>query len=121
MRAGAQEEKAMSEDLVNEAKSLLTWLDGWGDGPNWSDASGATVPVVKASLRRVLDYVIAHPPPKATEWFGVWAMRDGYDGHWHQMHGGSRGANDDLETTEAEARRTCAALNSTGGYSTWRK
>ena len=45
-------------DMKTEARSLLEWLDGWGDGPNWSDASGATVPVVKASLRRVLEYVL---------------------------------------------------------------
>jgi hypothetical protein len=45
-------------DVKTEARSLLEWLNGWGDGPNWSDASGATVPVVKASLRRVLEYVL---------------------------------------------------------------
>lgn len=45
-------------DMQREATSLLEWLSGWGDGPNWSDASGATVPVVKESLRRVLEYVV---------------------------------------------------------------
>ena len=49
---------AMSDEMRAEARSLLTWLDSWGDGPNWSDASGATVPVVKEGLRRVLEHVV---------------------------------------------------------------
>ena len=48
----------MSDEMRAEARSLLTWLDSWGDGPNWSDASGATVPVVKEGLRRVLEHVV---------------------------------------------------------------
>lgn len=48
----------MSDEMRTEARSLLTWLDSWGDGPNWSDASGATVPVVKEGLRRVLEHVV---------------------------------------------------------------
>ena len=43
--------------------------------------------------------------------YGVWAMREGYEGHWHLLRGGSRGKNDDLETTKTEAERTCKALN----------
>lgn len=49
----------MAGDVKSEARSLLEWLGGWGDGPNWSDASGATVPVVKESLRRVLEHVVS--------------------------------------------------------------
>ena len=41
-------------------------------------------------------------------WYGVWAMRDGYAGHWHRLHDGSH---EDLETTLTEATRVCAALN----------
>lgn len=41
-------------------------------------------------------------------WFGVWAMREGYAGHWHRLHDGSHA---DLETTRTEAERVCAALN----------
>jgi len=36
------------------AKSLREWLSSWGAGPNWSDASGETVPIVKASLLTLL-------------------------------------------------------------------
>jgi ferredoxin len=49
----------MSDPVVTEANSLLEWLNGWGDAPNWSDSTGMTVPVVKASLRRVLERVVA--------------------------------------------------------------
>ena len=52
----------MAGDVKSEARSLLEWLSGWGDGPNWSDASGATVPVVKESLRRVLEHVVSPKP-----------------------------------------------------------
>jgi hypothetical protein len=57
LRAKEDEMAVEKVDVKAEARSLLEWLDGWGDGPNWSDASGATVPVVKASLRRVLEHV----------------------------------------------------------------
>jgi hypothetical protein len=50
-------------DVKTEARSLLEWLSGWGDGPNWSDTSGATVPIVKESLRRVLTYVMSEGIP----------------------------------------------------------
>jgi hypothetical protein len=53
----------MANDVKTEARSLLEWLAGWGDGPNWSDASGATVPVVKESLRRVLEHVVSEGIP----------------------------------------------------------
>jgi hypothetical protein len=35
-----------------------------------------------------------------TEWFSVWVMRDGYEGHWHPV-----------ATTRTEAERVCKALN----------
>jgi hypothetical protein len=41
-------------------------------------------------------------------WFGVWAQRDGYEGHWHTMRDGS---GDDVQTTLTEAHRLCDALN----------
>ena len=34
--------------------SMKEWLEHWGDGPNWSDTTGATVPVTKESLRVLL-------------------------------------------------------------------
>ena len=43
------------------------------------------------------------------QWFGVWAMRDGYEGHWHPMRDGD--ALSDLQTTRTEAERVCKALN----------
>jgi len=42
------------------------------------------------------------------QWYGVWAKRDGYAGHWHGLHNGSH---EDLQTTRTEADRVCAALN----------
>lgn len=45
----------MSESQIDtEIRSLKEWLAHWGDGPNWTDVSGATVPVVKASLARLI-------------------------------------------------------------------
>ena len=41
-------------------------------------------------------------------WFGVWAMQDGYEGHWHPVHNDAR---EHLETTRTEAERVCKALN----------
>lgn len=46
--------------------------------------------------------------PWPESWWGVWAMRDGYVGHWHQLRNGSH---EDLQTTKTEASRVCAALN----------
>ena len=37
-----------------EVDSMREWLDSWGDGPNWSDASGATIPITKSALKRLL-------------------------------------------------------------------
>lgn len=42
------------------------------------------------------------------QWYGVWAMRDGYAGHWHGTNDGSV---DDVQTTLTEAKRICKALN----------
>lgn len=39
-------------------ESMKEWLDSWGSGPNWSDASGATVPVTRESLAAVLEYAL---------------------------------------------------------------
>jgi len=41
-------------------------------------------------------------------WYGVWAKRNGYAGHWHRTHNGTH---EDLQTTRTEADRVCAALN----------
>ena len=35
-------------------ESLKEWLASWGDGPNWSDKTGATVPVAKDTLRELI-------------------------------------------------------------------
>ena len=36
--------------------SMREWLSSWGDGPNWSDPSGSTVPVTKESLRALIEH-----------------------------------------------------------------
>jgi hypothetical protein len=36
--------------------SMKEWLLSWGDGPNWSDPTGVTVPVAKESLRELLTH-----------------------------------------------------------------
>jgi hypothetical protein len=41
--------------------SMKEWLDAWGEGPNWSDKTGATVPVTKEALARLLS--LAKPGP----------------------------------------------------------
>lgn len=38
-----------------DVQSLREWLDSWGSGPNWSDCSGATVPISKVTLSALLD------------------------------------------------------------------
>jgi len=38
-------------------QSLREWVSSWGDGPNWSDASGATIPTAKATLLGLLDSI----------------------------------------------------------------
>jgi hypothetical protein len=53
-----------------EIQSMREWLDSWGDGPNWSDSSGETVPIAKADLARLLDTADAAlrgEPPKGHE------------------------------------------------------
>jgi hypothetical protein len=39
---------------MKDLESLKEWLASWGDGPNWTDASGATVPIVKQTLRDLI-------------------------------------------------------------------
>jgi len=34
--------------------SMKEWLASWGDGPNWSDETGATVPITKVSLMALI-------------------------------------------------------------------
>ena len=34
--------------------SMELWLASWGDGPNWSDPTGATVPVTKEALAALI-------------------------------------------------------------------
>lgn len=53
------------------------------------------------------------PDPRTSEappepWWGVWAMREGYAGHWHPSGNDSRVH---LETTKTEATRVAKALN----------
>lgn len=42
-------------------------------------------------------------------WWGVWAMREGYPGHWHSAV--NTAATPHLQTTRTEAERVSAALN----------
>ncbi len=35
-------------------QSMLEWLTSWGDGTHWADATGATVPITKAVLRKLI-------------------------------------------------------------------
>lgn len=37
--------------------SLREWLASWGDGPNWSDPSGLTVPITKMSLEHLFSVI----------------------------------------------------------------
>ena len=41
------------------AKSIQEWLDSWGDGPNWSDTTGVTVPMAKSTLSDLLHQLAA--------------------------------------------------------------
>jgi hypothetical protein len=50
-----------------EIQSMREWLDSWGDGPNWSDSSGETVPIAKADLVKLLDTALRGDPPKGHE------------------------------------------------------
>jgi hypothetical protein len=34
--------------------SMKEWLASWGDGPNWSDSTGVTIPITKESLRQLI-------------------------------------------------------------------
>lgn len=40
-----------------ELITLREWLATWGDGPNWSDPTGSSIPVQKEQLRRLLDHI----------------------------------------------------------------
>ena len=44
------------------------------------------------------------------EWFGVWAMQDGYEGHWHPVH---IDTSEPLQTTRTEPR-PCVTPTATG-------
>jgi hypothetical protein len=50
-----------------EIQSMREWLDSWGDGANWSDPKGETVPIAKADLVKLLDAASAAHPPKGHE------------------------------------------------------
>ena len=59
----------MSDDIRTEARSLLDGLPSWGDGPNWCDPSGQSIPIPKVTLRRLLNYILTD----------VEALREVYD------------------------------------------
>jgi len=40
-----------------ELNSLREWLGHWGEGPNWSDPKGQSVPIAKVTLTALLDHV----------------------------------------------------------------
>jgi hypothetical protein len=46
--------KQMKADKVSR-NSMREWLSHWGDGSNWSDPTGATVPTAKTTIRDLLD------------------------------------------------------------------
>ena len=48
----------MSDDIRTEARSLLDGLPSWGDGANWCDPSGQSIPIPKVTLRRLLHYIL---------------------------------------------------------------
>ena len=48
----------MSDDIRTEARSLLDVLPSWGDGANWCDPSGQSIPIPKVTLRRLLNYIL---------------------------------------------------------------
>ena len=48
----------MSDDIRTEARSLLEGLPSWGDGANWCDPSGQSIPIPKVTLRRLLHYIL---------------------------------------------------------------
>lgn len=39
----------------DEVQTMREWLAHWRDSPNWSDSSGQTVPVARATLAHMLD------------------------------------------------------------------
>lgn len=37
-----------------ELNSLEEWANSWGEGPNWSDETGRTIPVVRDQLKLLI-------------------------------------------------------------------
>lgn len=44
-------------EIASMLVSAHEWIASWGEGPNWSDASGATIPASKTWLHNVLSLV----------------------------------------------------------------
>ena len=74
----------MTERITNmteeEIKSLREWLASWGDGANWLDETGLTVPCAKSTLARLLDAADSAPsaPAEASTETG-WLIEHHYD------------------------------------------
>lgn len=45
----------MTPPTKADRASIREWLAHWGDGPNWMDQSGVTVPIAKATVAGQLD------------------------------------------------------------------
>lgn len=45
----------MRDNLEARLQSTRAWLASWGDGSNWMDSTGASIPITKASLTELLD------------------------------------------------------------------
>lgn len=41
----------------SELTTVREWLVMWGEGPNWTDPTGNSVPVQKDQLRRLLNHI----------------------------------------------------------------
>lgn len=42
----------INDDII---KSLREWVASWGDGPNWSDPTGLSIPMAKTTILALLD------------------------------------------------------------------
>jgi hypothetical protein len=56
-----------AEPTREELVSLREWLASWGDGANHSDPTGATVPIAKATLERLLAAALQQRTPGVAE------------------------------------------------------
>lgn len=65
-------------------ESLQEWMKQWGDGPNWSDSSGCTVPLARATVARLT--------AAYGEWTDALAPPAGEEDEGQKTSGGARSA-----------------------------